>query len=220
MQKLVMTIVLGCALTIAGPGDVRALAQKAPAVRPHIEGTWVLNRDIGDQTSRGLGGGDPTGGPRPGGFGVGMGGGMVGGGGTHGGSGGGSDQEREEMERRRALMRELLEPSPRMSIAVDGEVVAFTEPDGRIRKFRADAKKEKHQFDNGTVETRSHWDPAGLVIEMSLQNGMKLIQTYGLTPATDNRQLLVQTTMEGGGSRDDDERKPLVRYYDDATDAQ
>jgi hypothetical protein len=30
---------------------------------------------------------------------------------------------------------------------------------------------------------------------------------------------MVQTKMEGGMSRDDDERKPITHYYDDAVEA-
>jgi hypothetical protein len=93
-----------------------------------------------------------------------------------------------------------------------------------VRKFKTDGKKEKHQFDNGTVETKSHWDKDGLVIETDLQNGMKLTQTYALAPAAEKRQLVISTKMEGGMSRGGDggggERKPMMHYYDDAKDVQ
>ena len=122
------------------------------------------------------------------------------------------------MQRRRLLMREVLQPPTRLNISVDGDIVSFTDADGRVRKYKADGKKEKHQFDNGTVETKSKWDPAALVIEMSLDGGMKVSQSYGVAP--DRRQLVVQTKMEGGHSQDGSERPPITHYYDDAVEAQ
>lgn len=225
MRKAIVIGVVGSVLALAGSGSARAQAQPA-GDRPHIEGAWILNRDMGDQSSRGGAGdeGDRQGGGRRrggmgggggGGFGGGMGGGMRGGG---MGEGRGTE-DREEMKRRRALMRELLEPSTRMTVTIEGDVVAFTEADGRVRKFKTDGKKEKHQYDNGTVETKSRWDKDGLVIETAPQNGMKLTQTYALAPGADRRQLVLQTKIEGG-ERDGDERKPITRYYDDAVEAQ
>ncbi len=144
-----------------------------------------------------------------------------------GGGGQMSDEQKQEMERRRALMKELLQPSDRMNVTVENDIVTFTESDGRVRKFKTDGKKEKHQFDNGTVETKSKWDNTGLVIETDLQNGMKLTQTYTIA-AGEKRQLVLATKMEGGGgggmghgaSGDSGERKPLMHYYDDAKDVQ
>jgi hypothetical protein len=130
-------------------------------------------------------------------------------------------------------MKELLQPSDRMNVTVEDDVVTFTESDGRVRKFKTDGKKEKHQFDNGTVETKSKWDNDGLVIETDLQNGMKLTQTYNIAPG-EKRQLVIATKMEGGGGGmgrggyggggggggDTGERKPFMHYYDDAKDVQ
>jgi hypothetical protein len=227
MRKAIVIGVLGSALTLADSGSARAQAQAAPGERPHIEGAWILNRDMGDQPSRGGAGSDPGDGQgsgrHHGGYGGGGGGGYGGGmrgGGMRGGMGeGGGTEDREEMMRRRALMKELLEPSTRMTVTIEGDVVAFTEADGRVRKFKTDGKKEKHQYDNGTVETKSRWDKDGLVIETALQNGMKLTETYALAPGADRRQLVLQTKIEGG-QRDGDDRKPITRYYDDAVEAQ
>jgi hypothetical protein len=226
MRKAIVIGVVGFALALAISRSARAQTQPA-GDRPHIEGAWILNRDMGDQPSRGGGGdeGDRQGGGRRRGSGMGGGGGGgfgggMGGGGTRGGMGeGGGTEDREEMMRRRALMKELLEPSTRMTVTIEGDVVAFTEADGRVRRFKTDGKKEKHQYDNGTVETRSRWDKDGLVIETALQNGMKLTETYALAPGADRRQLVLQTKIEGG-QRDVDDRKPITRYYDDAVEAQ
>jgi hypothetical protein len=106
-----------------------------------------------------------------------------------------------------------------VGLATVYRTLALLESDGRVRKFKADGKKEKHQFDNGTVETKSKWSAEGLVIETDMQ-GMKLTQTYSLAPGREKRQLMLQTKMEGGNSPDGDERKPVIHYYDDAVDVQ
>ena len=229
MRTALVITALGSALAL--PGSFVAAAQAPASTHPNIDGAWVLNRDMGDQMQRGGGeGGDGEGGGghRRGGYGGGMGGGMggMGGGMGRGGMGGGqmSDEQKAEMQRRRALMRELLQPSDRMTVTVENDVVTFTESDGRVRKFKTDGKKEKHQFDNGTVETKTKWDNDGLVIETDLQNGMKLTQTYTVAPG-EKRQLVLATKMEGGGmgrggDSDSGERKPFMHYYDDAKDVQ
>jgi len=224
---------LGSALALALAAGGAVGAAQAPATeRPKIEGAWTLNHDIGDRPGRSAGMPDDQGGGghRHGGYGGGGGGYGGGMGGMRGGGMGGggqmSDEQKQEMERRRALMKELLQPSDRMNVTVENDLVTFTESDGRVRKFKTDGKKEKHQFDNGTVETKSKWDNTGLVIETALQNGMKLTQTYTIA-AGEKRQLVLATKMEGGGggmghggSGDSDERKPLMHYYDDAKDVQ
>ena len=208
------------ALTLGTGGTARG-AQAPAAERPKIEGAWMLNRDIGDRPGRSGGMPDDQGGGghRRGGIGGGMGGGMHGGGYGGGGMGGGqmSDEQRAEMQRRRNLAREVLTPANRLNITVDGDIVSFTDPDGRVKKYKTDGKKEKHQFDNGTVETKSKWEAGALVIETSLDGGMKFTQSYSLV--SDHRELMVQTKMEGGMSRDGDERKPITHYYDDAVEA-
>ena len=222
MRTALVITALGGALALPGSFVAFAQAPAPAAVHPNIDGAWVLNRDMGDQMQRGGGGegadGEGGGGHRRGGYG--------GGGGGMGGGGQMSDEQKQEMERRRALIKELLQPSDRMNVTVENDLVTFTESDGRVRKFKTDGKKEKHQFDNGTVETKSKWDNTGLVIETALQNGMKLTQTYTIA-AGEKRQLVLATKMEGGGggmghggSGDSDERKPFMHYYDDAKDVQ
>ena len=239
MRTALAIAALGGALALPGSLVTSAYAQSKAATHADISGAWVLNRDMGDQMSRGGSGEGPDsegGGGHRRGMGGGIGGGMGGGRGGMGGMGRGgmgggmSDEQKQEMERRRALMKELLQPSDRMMVTVDSDIVTFTESDGRVRKFKTDGKKEKHQFDNGTVETKSKWDNAGgLVIETDLQNGMKLTQTYTLA-AGEKRQLVIATKMEGGGggggmsggppSDGSHERKPIMHYYDDAKDVQ
>ncbi len=232
MRTALVITVLGSALALPGSFVASAHAQAPAAAHPNIDGAWVLNRDMGDPMQRGGGGGGESsdggggGGHRRGGGGGGYGVSAMGHGGGMGGGGPMSDEQKQEMERRRALMKELLQPSDRMNVTVENDMVTFTESDGRVRKFKTDGKKEKHQFDNGTVETKSKWDNSGLVIETDL-NGTKLTQTYTIA-AGERRQLVLATKMEGGGgggmghapSGDSGERKPIMHYYDDAKDVQ
>jgi hypothetical protein len=214
---------LGSALALALAAGGAVGAAQAPATeRPKIEGAWTLNHDIGDRPGRSAGclttraavGTGTAVRRRRRGYGGGMGG-MRGGG--MGGGGQMSDEQRAEMQRRRNLARELLTPPTRLNITVDGDIVSFTDADGRVKKYKVDGKKEKHQFDNGTVETKSKWEEGALTIETSMDGGMKFTQSYSLV--SDHRELMVQTKMEGGMSRDDDERKPITHYYDDAVEA-
>ena len=230
MRTALVITALGGALALPGSFVASAHAQAPAADHPNLDGAWVLNRDMGEPMQRGGGGGESSdggggGGHRRGGGGYGVS--AMGHGGGMGGGGPMSDEQKQEMERRRALMKELLQPSDRMNVTVENDVVTFTESDGRVRKFKTDGKKEKHQFDNGTVETKSKWVNGGLMIETDLQNGMKLTQTYTIA-AGEKRQLVLATKMEGGGgggmghapSGDSGERKPIMHYYDDAKDVQ
>jgi hypothetical protein len=222
MRTTVLIGAIGGALALWNPA-ASARAADTPAAHPRIEGVWTLNRERSDRMRGGPDGssgreGDeaPGGGRRrPGGFGMG-GGGF--GGGTRPMMGRDGKPDREEMQRRRELMQELLQPSPSMTITVDGDTVSFTEADGRVRKYAANGKKEKHQFTNGTVKTKTKWDKDQLVVESSLEDGMKVTQTYGV--ASDKRQLIVQTKVEGGMMRDEGDRKPITIYYDDVTGLQ
>lgn len=172
-----------------------------------LTGEWVLNRQQGTAPGTGGGSGPDRGGGhrRGGGFSGGFG--RPGGGGGMGrGMGGGAD--REGMERERALMRELLEPLPRITVTAESDTVTFTASDGRVRKYRIDGRKEKHQFDNGTVETKSKWEKDQLTIETSTSNGMKLVETYSLN---DRNQLLIEAKVGGG------DRSPIVHVYDEGS---
>jgi hypothetical protein len=170
-----------------------------------LNGAWVLNRQ--QSSSVGGGGSAPQGGGRHHG---GFGGGIGGPGGMGRGMGGGAE-DREALERQRALMRELLEPLPRVTVTSDDEAVTFTASDGRVRKYRLDGRKEKHQFDNGTVDTRSKWEKEQLTIETTTPGGTKLVEIYSVN---DQHQLVVVAKLEGGRGGD---RPPMTRVYDDAT---
>jgi hypothetical protein len=186
---------------------VAAVAAQSPSGVARLNGVWVLNRQQSSSFGGGGGAAPEGGGRRHGGFSGGVG---RPGGGMGPGAGGGSE-EREAMERQRALMRELLEPLPRVTVTSDTESVTFTASDGRVRKYRIDGRKEKHQFDNGTVETKSKFEKDQLIIETSPGSGMKLVETYSIN---DQHQLVVEAKFEGGSRGD---RAPIVHVYDDAS---
>jgi hypothetical protein len=200
-------LVIGLTIATLALSLARPAGQEASTGLARLNGAWVLNRQ--QSTSPGGGGGDSgpdTGGPRHGGFSGGFG--RPGGGMGHGTGGGAED--RESMERHRALVRELLEPLPRITVTSDKGTVTFAASDGRVRTYRIDGSKEKHQFDNGTVETKSKWENEQLTIETSTSGGMKLVETYSVN---DRHQLVVEARFGGGRGGD---RSPILHVYDDA----
>jgi hypothetical protein len=194
--------VLAAALLAAAP----LVAQKSdPAPRPLIGGAWTLNREL-SSTPRGGGGADPADRMRP------SGGGMRGGigfGGMSSGRGGGTAPDREEMARRRALMGEVLEAPKNFVITVEDPMIVFTFTDGRIVRYKADGKEERHQFPSGTVKTKTKWLLDRLTIETDLGDGFKITHAYKTNP--DPRQLIV-LTITPGQSKD---LPPITHVYDE-----
>ena len=193
---------------------------------PDLGGAWVLNRDLGTapgsepgpgpdgREGRGRGpGGGPGGGGRggPGGGGGGGFGGFGGRGGGRRGPGGGGDPRgmREDMAARRALMDEVLHLPPRFTLAQEGDKIVIIEPDGVVRTYLVNGRKEKHQLANGTVETTSSWDKATLKMDIVVGERLKLVRTFALTE--DPRRLQV-TTVFDGGPKD----RAMVEVFDEA----
>jgi hypothetical protein len=184
-----------------------ASAQKAdPAHRPAIGGAWTLNREL--STSPRGGGADPADRMRSSGGRGGMRGG-IGGAGMGGGTRGGAAIDREELERRRALMKEVLEAPLRLIITVEEPLVIFTYADGRVARYKADGKEEKHQFTSGTVKTKTKWEVDRLTVETDLGDGFKITHAYKTNP--DPRQLVV-LTITPGQSKD---LPPITHVYDE-----
>jgi hypothetical protein len=131
-----------------------------------------------------------------GGFPGGMGGGGGRGGPGGGGGSGGTQRRGEDMAARRALMEELMALPPKFTIAQDGDKVVFIEPDGVVRTFVANDKAEKHQLQNGTIETKARWDGNALEMELKPSDGLTITRRYEVrgTP----RQLEVTTTASRG----------------------
>ena len=201
---------LASSLLVAALAVLPAVAQKATeqSTRPMLDGSWTLNKEL-STSRRGNGGPDPADRMRPGGGGGGMRGGF-GGMGMGGGNGRSSaPQDREEMERRRALMREVLEAQPRFLITVEDLLVIFTYPDGRVVRYKADGKEERHQYASGTVKTKAKWLTDRLSIETDLGDGMKVTHTFMTTP--DPRQLVIATILPGQSK----DLPPITQTYDE-----
>jgi hypothetical protein len=207
MGRLAARAILTCCLLI----PIGLAADEPPKVsRSGISGAWALNKSLGSAPGsvgmpedggpggHGRRGGPGGGGPGGGGFGGGAGGGMGRRGGMGGGPRGGPDgeQRREDMAARRALMQELLELPARVTIAQDGDKLAFIEPDGVVRTYVANDKTEKHQLQNGTIETKSKWDGDALVMELKTSGGMTITRRW--VARGEPRQLEVTTTAERG----------------------
>ena len=170
---------------------------------PELGGAWVLNRDLGtapgsepapgpggrEGRGRGPGGGAPGGGRGGPGGGGGFGGFGGRGGGRGGPGGGGPRGTREDMETRRALMDEVMRLPPRFTLAQEGDKIVIIEPDGVVRTYLVNGRKEKHQLTNGTIETTSSWDKATLKMDIVVGERLKLVRTFALTP--DPRRLQV-----------------------------
>lgn len=213
---------------VVGLGTVSVLAS-APeeTTRPALGGVWQLNRDLsappgggpGGEMSRPGGGrggrgGAPGGGGGMGGGGMGRGGGGMGGPGGGGGRGpgGGGPPSEEQMQQMRDTMRELMQPAARLTIVQRDDTVSFTDDQGRVRKFVANGKDEKHQLDAATLETTSRWKDGALVIEWETGRGPTVVRSYRIDPVA--HHLVIETTMKGGRSGGD--RPPVKHVYDAA----
>jgi hypothetical protein len=169
---------------------------------PSIAGVWSLNKDLsdagrsgGDQSGdrpaagRGGSGGGYGGGGRRGGYGGGMG---------RGGGGGGGQTPRnpDEVARMRDAIRDVVDPSERLTIVQTDAMILITGADGRTTRLSADGKKIKD--DNTGVERKTKWDGGKLVSEISGLGNGKMTQTFSVDP--DAHQLRIVVQMDGGRS--------------------
>lgn len=118
----------------------------------------------------------------------------------------GASSDPQARKQRMDLVRELLEPVRRLTIAQDASSVSFTYDDGRTVRYRTNGKAEKHQQINGVVETETRWKRGALVRETNLDDGTSIEETFAITSP---RGLVVTIEVSGGIGR----RKPLKRLY-------
>jgi hypothetical protein len=227
MMRAIMLPTIRSALHLPAFAIAAALVAAAPAGldvagadRPDFSGTWTLNKSLStpagsvptpdadpdqepdtDQIGRGVYG-------RRGAFGS-------GGRGGRGGRGAGDFRQREaDRAARHALMQELMAMPASLTIAQDGDRLAFTDGDGILRVYVADNGEERHQLLNGTIETRSRWDDDVLVMELKPRDGVTVTRRYSLRPGAPARleiatrtdrdrkgvqRLAVYEHVEGGG---------------------
>lgn len=183
---------------------------------PTLSGQWVINTELSSPMtgpgSDAIGGGRGGGrGGRGGGFGGGRGGGGFGGFGGRGRQGGGRPSD-EEMQRQRALMRELMTLPPRFTVVQQATSITVSEPDGVTRTYQVDGTREKHQLTNGVIETKTKWADGSLVME--LEAGRRTVRrTFTVRDTGDGRRLEVATTIEGAP----DSARRLVVYDEQIT---
>ncbi|HKB12989.1 MAG TPA: hypothetical protein VKD69_20135 [Vicinamibacterales bacterium] len=185
----------------------------AAADKPSISGAWTMNKELsdasprGDSTEgRGRGRDGQRGGYRGrGGFRGGYGGGRMGGGGA-----GGERMDPEEQARMREAIRDLTDPSDRLTITETDSMILVTGADGRTTRLSPDGKKVKDE--NTGVERKTKWDGAKLVSEISGLRAGKATQTFVVVPET--HQLRVTVQMEGRGGRGGNQPRTITHVYD------
>ena len=116
------------------------------------------------------------------------------------------------MAARRALVDEVVTLPARLTIAQEGDRLVFIEPDGVVRTYVANGKKEKHQLTNGTIETTTSWNGPRLTMTIVAGDRLRLTRTFTLATGQP-RRLEVTTTFE----RAPKDARHLV-VYDEADD--
>lgn len=202
------------AVIIVACGVASSHGQPKAAPDQRIAGAWSLDTQASDPAGGGLAsdtGPDDTGqhrGPArigPGGMGMPP-------GGAPRGSGEGRPDE-EQMKRMRELVGELMTPPRRLTIVLGQDTVTFTDERGRTQRYATNWKKEKHQLDAGTIETKTRWEGAELVREIQAGTGLKVTERYAVLPDTSQ----LQVTAKFEHSREPSSERLLRRVYDSAS---
>lgn len=220
-----IALALGAIASAQKNPPLKAEPENDPAAK--ISGAWHLNTDLstgipsgnssqpGGGQPGGQGGGQPGGrggggsggggrGGGRGGGGYGGGGGGFGGGGFGGGgrSGGASS---DDMLKMRALMRETSEPPADMTIVATSTSLHITEPDGAVRLFNANDKKEKLDLMTAKVDVKTKW--TGTSFEQELTAGqLKMKRTFQITD--EGNQLVVSLEPESSSSSSSSSAQP------------
>jgi hypothetical protein len=207
-----------CAVLLAAS---MALQAPAPAASSSsFVGVWTMNKDLSDARGDQNAGGDDAGrqGDTGGGGGYGRRGGRGGFGGGYGGRGmgrggaGAPTRSPEEMARIRDAMRDVMNPSDRLTIVQTDSMILITGADGRTTRLSPDGKKIKDE--NTGVERKTKWDAGKLVSEISGLGPGKMTQTFAVDPET--HQLRITVEAQGGRSR---QPRTVTHVYDPAKDA-
>jgi hypothetical protein len=144
-----------------------------------LQGTWVLNKDLGADPIGELETRRPR---RP----VGAGG--MGGPGSGGGLGGPliggrrriDRADAEEMARVKEMLRIAMAAPAKLTITVDGSLIEIAGNDGTLQRLRADGKKVRDRSHPGLeLERKTKWDGDVLVTEFALRDSeAKAKQTW------------------------------------------
>ncbi len=197
------------------PLFVVTLTLQTPASSPttaSMVGVWTLNTDLSDAAPArddrgGDDGRDRGDGGRRGGSGGGRGG-FGGRGMGRGRMGNSAPTNPEDSARMRDAMRDVMNPSDRLTIVQTESMVLITGADGRTTRLAPDGKKIKDESTG--VERKTKWDGGKLVSEISGLGPGKMTQTFAVDP--ESHQLRVTVQVDGGGRS----RTPrtVTRVYD------
>ena len=201
-----------CAVLVAAA--VALPAAQTSSSSPAIAGAWTLNHDLSDTpAARDRADGDRGGGARNGGRGgSGRGGGRGGygrGGYGRGAGGGPMAPNPEQSARLRDAMRDLTEPSERLTIVTTEAMVVITSGEGRTTRLSLDGKKVKDE--NTGIERRTKWDGSKLVTEIGGLGPGKITQTYDIDPESHRLRITVQMDGQRGG-----QSRTMTQVYDRA----
>jgi hypothetical protein len=195
--------VAGAAMLVLWPG-MAPCAQAQTDKAASLTGAWILNKDLSDhpQDRTSDGREDGARGRRAGG-GRGFGRGGFGGGAGRGG--GRSAPDPEQAARLRNAMRDLMNPSDRLTVVQTDSLIIITGSDGRTTRRSPDGKKVKD--DSTRFEWKTRWDGPKLVTEITGLPSGKILETYAVDP--EQRQLHLTLQLE-------DTRRPATinRVYD------
>jgi hypothetical protein len=180
--------------------EVLALARPRTPVEAasRLSGTWKLNKELSPrpQTGSSLAAAGQPGDRR------------------NGGAGGrpqAYEAQRLVEERNirvRALYRELLEAPEALTLSVTLATAAF-DADGATRRVNINEKKEKLDLGTALVDSRTRWDGTALTIELDGGAGLKIVETFELSPT--GTQMLV--TVGAGDERDPNSRGLVGRVH-------
>ena len=107
----------------------------------------------------------------------------------------------------RDAMRDVMQPSDRLTIVLTDSMILITGGDGRTTRLSPDGKKIKDE--NTGVERRTKWDGDKLVSEISVLGPGNMTQRFDVDRAS--RQLRVSVQMEGGRAR---QPRTVTHIYD------
>jgi len=163
-----------------------------------LQGTWILNKDLGADPVGELDTSRPkrptgAGGMAAPGSGGGLGGPLIGG------------QRRidranaEEMARVKELLRQIMAAPAKMTITVEGPVIEVAGDDGSVHRLHADGKKLRdHSYPGLELDRKTKWDGEVLVTEFALTDSeAKAKQTW---TRTGTRLRLVTKLMPPNGA--------------------
>jgi hypothetical protein len=207
------SVVVVAAVFIATWLAVESRAQAPAPEKISLAGVWTVNKDLSDQPPSDRQNGDQSGQGqgqgRHGGGGYGRGGGMHGGGGYgRGGSGGGrAAMDPDAAARMRDAMRDIVNPSEKLTIVQTDSMIVLTGADGRATRLSPDGKKVKD--DNTGIERKTKWDSGTLVSEISGAGPGKITQSFSLD--AEHHQLKIVALLEGGRSK---QQRTITHVYD------